>query len=291
MPTPPVPARIRRPSTRRSARDAGVSDWQLRHRDVVRTSRDTYLPRDATGDVRGRAAAVLLGAPSGAVLSHWTAADLWELEIPLQRPDPRIHLTAPPPTRVRHRADRRIHVSAVPPAQVFGISGLPVTSPGRTWLDLAACLEPAALLAVTDQMLRRRYPRSWLLRLLGEADGRRGVRTARAVLPLADPLAGSPMESVLRWLLHEADLPSPVLQQVVRDGSGFLGRVDMAWPDQRVLVEFDGEVHREREVFVRDLRRQNGLVLAGWTILRFSSADVVGRPGEVVAAIRTALGL
>ena len=100
------------------------------------------------------------------------------------------------------------------------------------------------------------------------------------------------MESVLRWLIHEAGLPAPVLQHVIRDGDGgFLGQVDLAWPDQRLLVEFDGNVHRERRVFIKDLRRQNGLVLAGWTVLRFTSADVLGRLQQVIAAIRTALGL
>jgi hypothetical protein len=53
--------------------------------------------------------------------------------------------------------------------------------------------------------------------------------------------------------------------------------------------EFDGDVHRDRDVFVADVRRQNALVAAGWTVLRFTSADVVGRPHEVVAAIRRAL--
>lgn len=67
--------------------------------------------------------------------------------------------------------------------------------------------------------------------------------------------------------------------------------MDLAWPDRRVLVEFDGNVHRERRVFVDDLRRQNRLVLAGWTVLRFTSADVLGRPEQVIAAIRAALGI
>ena len=99
------------------------------------------------------------------------------------------------------------------------------------------------------------------------------------------------MESVLRWLLHAAGVPVPDLQFVVRSPSGaFLGRADLAWPDSKVLVEFDGDVHRERRVFVNDLRRQNALVAAGWTVLRFTSADVLGRPDEVVAEIRRALG-
>jgi very-short-patch-repair endonuclease len=98
------------------------------------------------------------------------------------------------------------------------------------------------------------------------------------------------MESVLRWLLHDAGLPPPVLQHKVFDPAGrYLGRGDLVWPELRVLVEFDGDVHRERDVFVKDLRRQNGLVSEGWTILRYSSADVRGRREEVVAEIRRAL--
>jgi very-short-patch-repair endonuclease len=57
-----------------------------------------------------------------------------------------------------------------------------------------------------------------------------------------------------------------------------------------VLVEFDGDVHRQRDVFVKDVRRQNRLIAAGWTVLRFTSADVLGRPEEVLAEIRRALG-
>jgi phosphoribosylformylglycinamidine synthase PurS subunit len=107
---------------------------------------------------------------------------------------------------------------------------------------------------------------------------------------VADPLAESPMESVLRWLVHAAGLPRPVLQFVIRDAVGsFLGRADLAWPDRKVLVEFDGDVHRDRRVFVDDLRRQNRLIAEGWIVLRFSSADVLGRPDEVVAEIRRAL--
>ena len=183
-------------------------------------------------------------------------------------------------------------MSAVPAAQIQRRGGVPLTSPGRTWLDLAAHVPPAALLAVTDQMLRRKYPRIAFDRILEAAPGVRGTRTARAVLTVGHPSAGSPMESVLRWLIHEAGLPAPVLQHVIRDGAGgFLGQVDLAWPDRRVLVEFDGNVHRERRVFVDDLRRQNGLVLAEWTVLRFTSADVLGRPEYVLTVIRAALGL
>ena len=139
-------------------------------------------------------------------------------------------------------------------------------------------------------MLARRYPIESFRQVIEGGRGVRGIRAARRVLAVADPLAGSPMESVLRWLIHEAELPAPVLQHAVRGPhQEVVGFVDLAWPERRVLVEFDGDVHRKRDVFVNDLRRQNGLVLAGWVVLRFTSADVRGRPEWVVELIRRAL--
>lgn len=285
-----MPPRVRRPTDRRGARSEGITDWHLRHRETLRSSRDTYLPREQALLLHQRLTAVLLGAPRTAVISHATAARLWGLEVPLVPDEPRVHLTVPPGTRIRNRADRRVHVSRLPEHYVQCRAGVPVTSPGRTWLDLAASVPAPALLAVADQMLARRYPAVALQRIVVAAAGVRGVAAARRVVPLADGRAGSPMESVLRWLIHEAGLPAPVLQhRVLAEGGGLVGEVDLAWPEAKVLVEFDGNVHRDRRVFVDDLRRQNGLVLAGWTILRFSSADVLGRPRWVIAVVRAAL--
>jgi len=162
-----------------------------------------------------------------------------------------------------------------------------VTTPARTWRDLAGVLRPAALLAVTDQLLQGLSTREVLAEQLSRQSTGRGSARGRLALPLANPLAGSPMESVLRWLLHEAGMPEPTLQHVVTDAGGrFIGRVDFAWPERKVIVEFDGDVHRDRDVFVNDVRRQNALIAAGWTVLRFTSADVLGRPDEVLVAVR-----
>jgi hypothetical protein len=291
VPTRPVRSRLSSPATRADALAAGIRDWQLRHTEVERLSRDTYLPRAMSGEVRSRLAAVLLTAPPGSVASHATAAALWGLQIPLQdRSDRRVHVTVPMASRSGSRRDRQVHRTPLPDEDVTRRGAVPVTTPERTWRDLAGVLEPAALLAVTDQLLARWCSRTELEVHLARRPTGRGSARARAVLPVADPRAESPMESILRWLVHDAGLPAPELQYVVRDGAGvFLGRADLAWPERRVLVEFDGDVHRERDVFVDDVRRQNRLVAAGWTVLRFTSADVLGRPDEVVEEIRRAL--
>jgi hypothetical protein len=289
VPSRRPPLRVHGPATRSLVHASGLSDRDLRHPGVERLSRDTYLPRALTGDLQARVAAVLLGAPPDAVVSHCTAAALWGLEVPLQAPDARVHLTVSTGSAVRARTDRCIHRTRSVAAETTRIGAVPVTTLQRTWRDLAAVVVPAALLAVTDQLLDGRCSREELAGQLARRPGGRGSARARAVLPLGDRLAGSPMESVLRWLLDEAGLPRPVLQHRIWDGGRFAGRADLAWPERRVLVEFDGDVHRERDVFVDDLRRQNRLVLADWTVLRFSSADVRGRPDEVVAEIRRAL--
>ena len=289
MPTRPVRSRLTGPATRSGAAAAGISDWQLRHGDVARLSRDTYLPRGLLHDRDARIAAILLTAPPGAVISHATAAAIWGLSIPMQPEDPRVHLTVAKGSAVRARADRALHRSPLTAAETTERYGFGLTTPPRTWRDLATTLGPPALLAVTDQLVATWCAVGDLEDQLRRRPTGRGAARARAVLPIADPRAESPMESVLRWLLHAAGVPAPQLQHVIRTTSGTF-RADFAWPDRKVLVEFDGAVHREGGVFARDLRRQNALVAEGWTVLRFSGADVLGRPEEVVAQILRALG-
>jgi len=289
MPSRPVRSRLTGPVTRSGAAAAGISDWQLRHRGVVRLSRDTYLPRALLDDVTVRIAAVLLTAPPNAVVSHVTAATMWGLAIPLQPEDSRVHLTVATGSAVRARADRAIHRSPLTGGEVVERLGFRLTTPPRTWRDLAAVLTPAALLAVTDQLRAHQCGTGDVEAELRLRSSGRGAARARAVLAVGDRRSESPMESVLRWLLHVAGVPTPELQYVICTASGEF-RADFAWPDLKGIVEFDGAIHREGGVFVRDLRRQNALVAAGWTVLRFSGADVLGRPDEVVAEVFRALG-
>lgn len=274
-------------------RAAGLGERELRHPDVVRLSRDTYLPRILRRELAGRLAAVLLTAPPGAVVSHLSAADVWDLQVPFRdRADDRVHLTIPEGSSAESRADRRLYRVPIGDLDVVRRRSVPVTSPVRTWRDLAGILEPPALLAVTDQIVNGLAGHRELQEELARRPRGRGCARARLVLPIASPLADSPMESVLRWLIHDGGLPMPELQFPVRDGGGVVvAAADMAWPEHRLLVEFDGDVHRERKPFVVDRRRQNRIVAAGWTILRFTSADVYGDPAGVIRQIRRALGL
>ena len=117
--------------------------------------------------------------------------------------------------------------------------------------------------------------------------GRRRVARTRAVLALADPLAGSVLESVLRYRLVQAGITGFQVQQVLRSAGAYLLRVDFCFPGARLVVEVDGR--RFHTDTARDQSLDNALAAEGWRVLRYGWHDVVHRPEVVVAQIRAAL--
>jgi very-short-patch-repair endonuclease len=96
---------------------------------------------------------------------------------------------------------------------------------------------------------------------------------------------------VIRLLLVRAGLTPETLQLrlFTRDGVCY-ARLALAWPSRKLAVEADGrEPHDAPDALYRDRSRQNDLVLAGWTVLRFTWSDVRHRPAWVVAQVRRAL--
>ena len=107
---------------------------------------------------------------------------------------------------------------------------------------------------------------------------------------MAEPATESPMETRMRMTLVLAGLPRPQAQVALHDAQGlFLGRADLYYPAQRLILEYDGATHRTS--LVEDDRRQNRLLNAGHHLLRFTFADINGTPDAVIAQVRRALGL
>ncbi len=78
-------------------------------------------------------------------------------------------------------------------------------------------------------------------------------------------------ESRLRVRLVLAGLPRPVVQYVIERNGAFLARVDLAWPQQRVAVEYDGLWHAAEEQIHYDRRRLNKLLGADWLVLHVTA--------------------
>lgn len=111
-------------------------------------------------------------------------------------------------------------------------------------------------------------------------------------MDFADCLSDSILESDARVVWAEAGLPAPVQQEVIRRDGRFLARVDFLWKLARLVVEVDGLAkYSEAGELQREKARHNALVALGYTVLRFTWADITHRPEAVLRQVRAALRL
>lgn len=112
------------------------------------------------------------------------------------------------------------------------------------------------------------------------------------MLCLADARSGSPPETRLRLLLTRAGLPRPAVQHpVLDDGRRRAVWLDLAYPDHRLGVEYDGGDHLEPDRVLRDIDRHTRLVAAGWRVPRYTAAQMRLEPHRIVRDVAAALGL
>lgn len=292
MPLPP-----RRPDELRGRIFRG--SWAVAHglltRDELRSSawqrlfQDIYADSQVTVTHLTRCTAVARWLlPPGAALAGRTAAALYGAI----RADPQepIEVLVPAGTRLGPTQGVRVHTAEVALGDLVDRNGMPVTSPTRTCWDLARWLDVVEAVVVIDTLLARRVTTREALRdhALSRA-GQRGWRLMLRAVDLADAGAESPQESRLRVRLVLAGLPGPVTQHVVQRDGRFVARLDLAWPDCRVAVEYDGLWHRDPEQFHRDRRRLNRLLGADWIILHVTARRLAEDFNGVLAEIRGAL--
>lgn len=229
--------------------------------------------------------AAILACPD-AVARGPTAARLHGFLAPA--PGEPVYLLLPPGVD-RHQR-RGIVLRWSDPGEIVVVDGLPATSGERTLADMVLeTRDRATAVSLMDEFTRSGAVRLDEARAL--TDRRRGCRRAAPWWDLADPRSESPLETRLRLLLTDHGLPPEDLQYVARDAYGWpIARLDLAYPSRKLDVEADGErFHSAPEALYRDRDRQNQLTAAGWTVLRFTWADVVQRPTAVVAAVAAVL--
>lgn len=280
--------------TDRQAAAAGASPAATRHR-LQRGRWTTVAPgvRRLAGvpvTWRSHVLAAILAAGPGAAASHRTSGILWELDG--CRPG-KPEISVPRGRRARVLGARVHESTDLHLADVRIIDGIPTTGVARTVLDLGAVVSPAAVHVALDSALRRGRT-NWdevLDTLVAHARrGRRGVGPLRAILAahFGEVETDSDAERLLAALLTEAGLPSPVLQHEVElDGRRF--SLDLAYPADRVGIEYDGRGHLEIERWEADHPRQNAIVLDEWRLLRYTRRNLVQDPQRIVREVRRAL--
>jgi len=208
-------------------------------------------------------------------LSHVTAARWLGLPLPLSRSAPESgpsHVTSGPGlSQIRARGVVGHRDSG---EEVVVVRGVAVSAPERLFLELAGVLGHEDLVAIGDHLVlvprfrERGRPFTTIDALAASAatgSHAKGAPAARRAIARIRPGVESPQESRLRLLLADAGLPEPVCGYELRGPRGWIGWFDLAWPEHRVLGEYDGDQHRSDPAQYEKDRRRDDLALdAGW---------------------------
>ncbi|GAA4688150.1 type IV toxin-antitoxin system AbiEi family antitoxin [Phytohabitans rumicis] len=232
--------------------------------------------------------AVALLLPEGAAIGGLSAAYLWGVN--LLPHDAPVHVVIPERRRLRPHPRIATIRSSVATSDVTRFANVPVTTPVRTAFDLARRPPRVDALVAVDALLHRRVVKLSTLAAYAEAHrGWPGARLLGEVLALAEEKSESPMETRLRLLLIDGGLPRPVAQHDVLDKLGrFLARLDLAYPELLIGIEYEGDHHRERATFRRDVARLNALRAMGWLILRCTADDIYRHSARLIRDVTAA---
>ncbi|HEX6698312.1 MAG TPA: elongation factor P [Solirubrobacteraceae bacterium] len=247
--------------------------------------RGVYAVGHADLRLEGRFLAAVKACRTG-VLSHFSAAALWGF-IPWEERHPEVTVVgAARPVRRGIRVHRTTRLDLDDRTRHRAI---PVTSPARTLLDLAATLDHRPLRAATRraQSLYRVNVRQ-LAATLARHERRRGA--AR----LAEIIATGPAPT-------KTELEDVVLDLILRGGHVhpdvnvpyFVGArrtvPDFRWPEQRLVVEADGAAwHDHRLAREDDAERQALLEAHGERVLRVTWTQAITRPSATLDRLRAA---
>lgn len=232
--------------------------------------------------------AARLVLPPHAVACGLTAA--WLCGVDVRRLDDLdVDVSFPKGKRVRPQPGLSIRQETLDATDIMEVDGLLVTTPLRTAFDCLRWLVGHQRLVVADALTHAGLVDVEELRAYFAGKRRlRNLRRGEALLDLVEPKCESPMETRLRLVLHDFGLPRPEPQWEVRDAADFLlGRLDFAYPNAKVGVEYDGAWHwKQRRA---DDRRRDAIRRLDWTVLVFSADEIFGSPAMTAAAVRNAL--
>jgi hypothetical protein len=269
---------------------SGLSRSQARSDRFVAPSRGLRIPLELPMSMEVRVQAVALVSRQDALFCGPSAAVLLGLPIPFRLQDGPVWVMVPEGMPRPRRRDVRSRQADVVAHEIATVCGLMVTSPARTFVDLAAVLSLADLAAVGDAAMRRWHmtPEE-LHRVIVRRLRYPGKVKARHVAPLLSARSESPQESRLRMSIVGDGLPEPSVNLDVRDDSGeFVARCDLGYEEWKIAIEYDGAIHASRKRRYLDATRRTLLREHGWYVVEVV-ADDLRFPQRALAKVRAAL--
>lgn len=255
---------------------------------LVRYGKNVLVDRRYQLDLPTRAAAALLYVGPRAVLTSHTAALLYNCAA---ADAGTIHVLSD--RKVLPRPGLAVHSGSYEEADVLELHGLRTLALEIVIADMLCSVHRPIALACADQAFAGLEPRlrdvlrEEVSKRLRTRPDPRGTRRARVLLDLATGVPESPAESGMLLVLYDAGLPVPELQFSVLDFAGRERyRLDFAWAEPRVALEYDGfEAHEDRAE--NDAARDADLRSRGWIVVRATASDL-RKPAQLVRTLRAA---
>lgn len=295
--------------TAAGAQRAGLTRARLQRGDILALGSGVYAPKLLAENVSPRQrlqlkAHALLEDWPDAWVSHASAAVLQGFWLPQRLvDDPDLHLSHPWEAQAwaRRRGVCGHRVSARE-QDILERGGVRVSSPARTWLDVANLCSLRELIILGDQLVRHPYPRfesrsephatiEELAALLGHCRGVPGRRRCLTALTWVRVGADSVQETLLRLALIRAGLPEPELQVPAQPGFRWSPCADLGYPALKLAIQYEGDTHFTPQQQRADQRRDNIFLAQGWRVLRFNSEDSREGFHRAAAQVRAALAL
>jgi hypothetical protein len=247
--------------------------------------------RSVSGD--GRRLGAVLACGEGAVLSRFSAASAWGM---LNGDGRRFDVVAPGRSGGRIADGRRIalrRTRRLPEEDVGTLRGIPITTVGRTLLDLAGSAAPTTVQrAVHEAEVQRLLDVDAVLATIDRNPGRRGTRALTAALGVSAPDPdNSRFVATFLAVCVDHGLPRPRFSAHV-DGGDRLYEADALFVAERVIVELDSRrVHATARSFQSDRRRDSVLAARDYLTLRCTWHRLRDEPEAVAAELRSVLAL
>jgi predicted transcriptional regulator of viral defense system len=260
------------------ARRVGAGRLHPKHRGV-------YAVGHPRLTLHGRFMAAVKACGPDAVLSHYSAAVLYSL-VDWDDRFPEVTVLG---SWKREHPGLRIHRSEhLPQQDRTRRHGIPVTTPARTLVDLAAVVDPRRERRAVNQALAlKRVTLPQLARRLDDAPGRRGAATLRTILLTAAPTRSDLEDALLDVVLSGGLAPPDV--NVPLDLAGRIVIPDLRWPAERLVVEADSRTWHDNPLARHDdAERQAVLEAHGERVLRVTWRQAVGQPARTLARLRAA---
>jgi very-short-patch-repair endonuclease len=276
----------------REGLDAGLGRRRMRGNDLDKPFRGVYVRGDLPLTYVARCEALLRRAPANSFVCIWSAARVMSIPLPsrIER-SAIVDIGAFAPTSPPEGRGILGHCLELDETDIQLWNGIRMTSPEETWCSLANRLSVPELVAAGDHLIHYESPlatRESLGARVEKWAGKRGVRKLRYALDLLSERSESPQESKLRVIMIESGLRGLEVNFPIRTSGGYNYRADLAFPREKVIVEYQSAFHETPESFRADMTRTSRLEADEWTVIQVNKDDVANA-SELVARIRRVL--